>query len=198
MGFVNNNIKKYRELKKLNQTQFADLVGLLPSDISRVESGKTKYIHDEIMQYLHNQGVNLNWFYSENNDHIPLYNNSNNTNESTISDNEKMYPSMYPFMSPLAEKPKRNAQNNVLNEPQEEYPSSRIQNINLELYEELLKSKDELIKSKDEVIKGKDEALKAKEEVLQSKEVVINALRGQLRQIEEQLYALQQTNRNVG
>lgn len=59
MSKIGNNIKKIRSLKKLNQTQFADIFGLSRTSIGAYEEGRAEPKTDTIIQIANKYGLSL-------------------------------------------------------------------------------------------------------------------------------------------
>ena len=49
----------------LNQNEMAIKSGLTQRDVSRIESGKAKFIPNHFMHFLHKTGVNMNYLYGD-------------------------------------------------------------------------------------------------------------------------------------
>lgn len=62
-------IKLARESLELTQTQFADLVGVKPNEVSRMEGGLKKFIPDSYIHFLYNKGYDINSLFD---DDLPL------------------------------------------------------------------------------------------------------------------------------
>ena len=80
MNIVNERIRRVRELLCMNQHQMAVNSGLTQRDISRIESGKAKFIPSQFMQFLHRIGVNMNYLYGDK-DALPFAHSSTHLNE---------------------------------------------------------------------------------------------------------------------
>jgi len=65
MDFLSDKIKKARVLLRLSQVKAAVEAGISQKDISRIESGKAKFIPKEYLFFLSKKGINLNWLYNE-------------------------------------------------------------------------------------------------------------------------------------
>lgn len=61
---ISNKIKKVRDLLELTQGQFAQESGLSQRDISQIEGGEKKFIPTELIQFLNNRSIDLNWLFS--------------------------------------------------------------------------------------------------------------------------------------
>lgn len=84
-------IREIREELGLTQSQIASESGILQKDISRIESGSTKFIPNELIHFLYKKGVNVNLLYDE---------------EYT----KNVYLNVYPSVYPSSQDKKENAQ----------------------------------------------------------------------------------------
>jgi transcriptional regulator with XRE-family HTH domain len=64
METVGKRLKIIRRKLNLSQEKFATSAGVLQKDVSLLESGRKKFIPNEYILYLSNQGVDLNWLFT--------------------------------------------------------------------------------------------------------------------------------------
>jgi transcriptional regulator with XRE-family HTH domain len=65
MDKVHIKIKKARLLLSLTQSQVKDLCGVEQDKISNIENGKTKFIPNEYIEFLHINGIDLNSIFDD-------------------------------------------------------------------------------------------------------------------------------------
>ncbi|MER0279717.1 helix-turn-helix transcriptional regulator [Clostridioides difficile] len=58
---MNNRIKQLRELKKLNQVDFGNMLGMTRHELSNLESGRTKIKESDIKLIIYTFKVNETW-----------------------------------------------------------------------------------------------------------------------------------------
>ena len=64
MNNIAKRLKAARKQSGLNQTDMQNRSGVLQKDISRLESGKTKFIPLNYLRCLIDMGINLNWLFT--------------------------------------------------------------------------------------------------------------------------------------
>lgn len=79
-------IREARKQLKLNQSDFARLVGVNQRDISKLEAGETKFVPNEYIQFLYKKGFDVNSLFD---DDIPLSMLNNKINE--VSETRETY-----------------------------------------------------------------------------------------------------------
>lgn len=85
MGYK-GKIKAIRELKNISQAEFAKLCNISQADVSRLESGAKRNVPIEVIRYMQQNRINLNWFFAEESteDEQPMLLSGDVTNERDI------------------------------------------------------------------------------------------------------------------